>query len=244
MRTQSLPEEAEQHECRRQVRGDEERDEERVVLVDVPAQQLRQDHAVPEARDGEELGDALQEPEDGRLRVGDQRERERRHGAQASTRVRGPLWNQARTNAPRPRQQRGDAVLDVVVGRSGLVAREEAGKRLGGLDPIDHGDDQQEHAHDGGPDREQASGAWVHRRTPWASRFRPSRTAPGAAVLRRALRGSTWTGPGKFGPPGVRPARRGPDGQDWPVRALQLRRVGDTDRWINPSGRRRRRRAG
>src|SRR6476660_5175395 len=70
--------------------------------MDVPAQQLGQDHAVPEARDGEELGDALQEAEEGRLRVRDQRERERRHEAQASTCVRGPLWNQAKTNAPMP----------------------------------------------------------------------------------------------------------------------------------------------
>ena len=39
IRTQSLPEEAEQDERRREMRRDEERDEELVVLVDVPAEQ-------------------------------------------------------------------------------------------------------------------------------------------------------------------------------------------------------------
>ena len=101
MRTQSRRKNAEQHERRRQMRGDEERDEERVVLVDVPAEQARQDHAVAEARDREELAEALQQPQQDGLGVGDQRERQREH-AQASARVRGPLWNQASTNAPTP----------------------------------------------------------------------------------------------------------------------------------------------
>src|SRR5213075_1858124 len=61
------PEEAEQDERRRQVRRDEEGDEVRVVLVDVPAEQARQDHAVAQARDRKELRHALKQPEDDRL---------------------------------------------------------------------------------------------------------------------------------------------------------------------------------
>src|SRR5438477_503020 len=49
------PEEAEQNERGCQVRGDEEGEEVLVVLVDVPAEQPREDHAVPEARDREQL---------------------------------------------------------------------------------------------------------------------------------------------------------------------------------------------
>ena len=45
------PEEGQQDEGRGQMGGHEERDEERVVLMDVPAEQLREDHAVAEAGD-------------------------------------------------------------------------------------------------------------------------------------------------------------------------------------------------
>ena len=51
--------------------GDEEGEEEVVVLVDVPAEQAGRDHAVAEAGDREGLGDALQQPEDDGLEVGD-----------------------------------------------------------------------------------------------------------------------------------------------------------------------------
>ena len=67
------PEEEEQHDRRREVGRDEEGDEVIVVLVDVPAEQLREDHAVPEARDREELGHALQQTEHDRLQIGDRR---------------------------------------------------------------------------------------------------------------------------------------------------------------------------
>src|SRR5262249_49269062 len=67
-----VPEEAEQHEGGREVGRDEEGEEVLVVLVDVPAEQAREDDAVPEARDREELGDALQEPQDDRLGIRDQ----------------------------------------------------------------------------------------------------------------------------------------------------------------------------
>ena len=77
------PEEPEQDERGREVRRDEEGDEVLVVLVDVPAEELRQDHAVAEARDREELGHALEQPEDDRPRVGDQRERGSRGGCRA-----------------------------------------------------------------------------------------------------------------------------------------------------------------
>ena len=100
MRTQSRQKNAEQDERRRQVRGDEERDEVVVVLLDVPAEQPRQDHAVAEARDREQLAEPLQEPEQDRLRVRDQRERHCRITRLPD--VRGPVWNHASTNAPSP----------------------------------------------------------------------------------------------------------------------------------------------
>ena len=65
------PEEEEQHDRRRKMRRDEEREEELVVLMDVPADEPREDDAVAEARDGEELGHALQQPEHRRLEVAD-----------------------------------------------------------------------------------------------------------------------------------------------------------------------------
>jgi hypothetical protein len=67
------PEEPQQNESRGEVSRDEEGDEVRVVLVDVPAEELRQDDAVAEARDREELRDALDQPEDDGLAVGDER---------------------------------------------------------------------------------------------------------------------------------------------------------------------------
>ena len=114
-----------------------------VVLVDVPAEQARQDHAVAEARDGEELAEALQQAEQDRLPVGDQRERSCEHAVRPPVRVRGPVWNQASTNAPRPSSERGDAVLDVVVRRAGLVAGEEARQRLRRLGEVDDRDHDQ-----------------------------------------------------------------------------------------------------
>src|SRR5205085_197484 len=67
------PEEDEQDDRRGEVRRDEEGEEVGVVLVDVPAQDARQDDAVAEARDREELGHALEQAEDHGLPVGDQR---------------------------------------------------------------------------------------------------------------------------------------------------------------------------
>ena len=71
--------------------GDEEGDEVRVVLVDVPADEPGEDHAVPETRDGEQLGDALEQTQDDRLEVGDHA----RFGFD-------PDWNQAKASTARP----------------------------------------------------------------------------------------------------------------------------------------------
>src|SRR5258708_1487484 len=79
------------------MRRNEERQEVLVVLVDVPAEQPRQDHAVPEARHREELGDSLEEPEDDRPRVGDQREEN--HAVEARF---GPERNQAKAKQASP----------------------------------------------------------------------------------------------------------------------------------------------
>ena len=73
IRIQSAPEEPEQDERRRQVGRHEEGEEEVVVLVDVPAEQPRQDHAVPERRDRERLLTPWSRPEDRGLAVADHR---------------------------------------------------------------------------------------------------------------------------------------------------------------------------
>jgi hypothetical protein len=65
------PEEDEQHDRGGQVGGDQKGQEELVVLVDIPAHELRQDHAMTEARDRERLGDALEQAEDHPLEVRD-----------------------------------------------------------------------------------------------------------------------------------------------------------------------------
>ena len=89
------------------VGGDQEGEEVVVVLVDVPAEQARQDDAVPEARDRKRLGDALERAEDRPLEVGDGvHERLRLAGG---GRVEGPVWNQAKTKQPMPRMRASDA---------------------------------------------------------------------------------------------------------------------------------------
>ena len=93
-----VPEEAEQHERRREMRRDEEGDEVVVVLVDVPPEELRQDHAVAEARDREKLGDALEQAEEDRLPVRDER---RRDGQVGDVRF-SPVWNHAYTRHAAP----------------------------------------------------------------------------------------------------------------------------------------------
>ena len=77
------PEEHEQDDRGGEMRRHEEGEEELVVLVDVPASEPRQDHAVPEARDREGLRRALEEAEYHRLEVRDRvmrRERQVREG--------------------------------------------------------------------------------------------------------------------------------------------------------------------
>ena len=71
IRTQSRQKNAEQHERGRKVQRDEKRQEVRRVLVDVPPEELREDHRVTEARHGEELGHALQQAEHRRVEVAD-----------------------------------------------------------------------------------------------------------------------------------------------------------------------------
>ena len=94
-----MTEETEQDERGGEMRRDEEGQEVLVVLVDVPAEQLRQDHAVAEARDREELRDALEQSQDDRLGVGDQLGDD--HGDAAFVRC-GPLRNQAKTRQASP----------------------------------------------------------------------------------------------------------------------------------------------
>jgi hypothetical protein len=65
-----LEEEEEKHRGGGAVGGDEEGEEVFVVLMDVPAEQLRCDHRVAEAGDRERLGDPLQEAEHDRLEEG------------------------------------------------------------------------------------------------------------------------------------------------------------------------------
>ena len=81
-----------------------------------------------EARDREELGDALQQPEDDRPRVGDQRGDDHAAGGRRF----GPVRNQAKHEAGQPEQERRDAVLDVVVARSRLVPGKKPGSDFAG----------------------------------------------------------------------------------------------------------------
>src|SRR5207245_2286616 len=93
-----MPEEPEQDDGGGEVGRHEEGDEVVVVLVDVPPEQLREDDAVAEARDGKELRDALEQAEHDRLRVADGR-----CGDDHSEAARfGPVWNQAKASAARP----------------------------------------------------------------------------------------------------------------------------------------------
>ena len=87
------PEEDEQDDCGRQVRGHEEGDEVVVVLMDVPAQKLREDDAVSEARDREELRHPLEQAQDDRLPVGDRRRGD--HERSRCCDLSPPVWNQA-----------------------------------------------------------------------------------------------------------------------------------------------------
>ena len=65
-------EEDEEDGRRREVRGHEEGEEVGLVLAQMPAEELRQDDGMAEARDREQLGHALQETDDDRLEVADQ----------------------------------------------------------------------------------------------------------------------------------------------------------------------------
>src|SRR5919197_1308932 len=65
-------EEEEEHQRSREVRGDQEGEEIRLLLVQVPAEQLREDDRVAEARDREQFGDALQQADHDRLEVADE----------------------------------------------------------------------------------------------------------------------------------------------------------------------------
>src|SRR5262249_7192927 len=65
------PEEADENERRREMRRDEEAEEVRLVLVDVPPDEPREDDAMSEARNREELRDALEQPEHRPLEVAD-----------------------------------------------------------------------------------------------------------------------------------------------------------------------------
>ena len=80
---------------------------------------------------------------------------ERRHEAHFE-RVRGPVWNQARRTRGERDSERGDAVLDVVVGGSASprrVAREEAGKRVGGLSEVHRRNHEQDTSRESGQQR-------------------------------------------------------------------------------------------
>ena len=67
---------------------------------------------MPEARDGEQLGDALQEPQDDRLGVGDQRGED--HAAGVARPFRAGL-EPREDEGGEPDEERSDAVLRVVM---------------------------------------------------------------------------------------------------------------------------------
>ena len=84
---------------------------------------------MPEARDGKELGDALQEPQDDRLGVGDQRGEGSRAGGGSAL---GPGAEPCEDEAGEPDQERRDAVLGVVVARACLMPRKKPGSDFAG----------------------------------------------------------------------------------------------------------------
>src|SRR5581483_7939542 len=94
------PEEPEQDDCRREMRRDEEGEEVRILLVNVPTDELRKDDAMAEARDGKELGNALEKAEHRPLEVAD-----RHYVVRARF---GPVLNQA--NARQASPTRNDAM--------------------------------------------------------------------------------------------------------------------------------------
>ncbi len=147
------PEEPEQHERRREVGRDEEGEEVLVVLVDVPAEQLRQDHAVPEARDREELGDALQEPR-GRSPAGRRSARRgsRRAGRAASGRVR----NQAKTRQASPTRNAAIPCFTWWWLEPAWWPGKKPGSDFAGSRPVDDRDRDQDDPGDDGERDEQA----------------------------------------------------------------------------------------
>jgi hypothetical protein len=118
------------------VRRDQEGEEEVVVLMDVPAQQARQDHAVAERGNRERLGDALQQAEDRRLEVADGRS----PGSGDFVARRRPGLEPGVGEGREGDGEGGDAVLDVVVVRLGVsgadVPGEEGGQRVRGLGEV------------------------------------------------------------------------------------------------------------
>jgi hypothetical protein len=71
-------------------------------------------------------------------------------GCASGSRARGT--EPGKDEARQPDQERGDAVLDVVVARPRLVARQPRGQRLRRLDPVDDCEhDQRETDEDGKP---------------------------------------------------------------------------------------------
>src|SRR5262245_13828259 len=95
------PEEDKEHDRGREVRRDEEGDEVLVVLVDVPAEQAREDDAVAKARDRKQLGDALEQSQDDRLEVAD-RCCCGDHAADCRAFRSPPDWNHAKTRSATP----------------------------------------------------------------------------------------------------------------------------------------------
>ncbi len=112
-------EEEEEDDCRGEMRRDEESQEVRLVLVEIPAEQLREDHGVAEARDREELGHALQETDDDRLEVGDQVSAggEDHLAGRHRAGLARPGSEPREREAGEPEEDRGDPVLHVMVAR-------------------------------------------------------------------------------------------------------------------------------
>jgi hypothetical protein len=137
-----LEEEEEEDDGGRHVGGDEEGEKEFVVLVDVPAEQPRQDHSVTEARDRERLGGSLEQAKDHRLKVGDRvHEVPQLSGSRGRTGLEPGEYEGA--NSKHECEQR---VLAVVMSGSRLVTGEERWQRAGWLGQVDHPDHDQHDA--------------------------------------------------------------------------------------------------
>ena len=107
---------------------------------------------MPEARDREQLGDALQQPQNDRLWVRDQVCEDHVSAVERF----GPVWNQANAKQARPTRKAAMPCLTWWWLDPAWWPGKKLGSELRRLGPVDDRDHDQDDADDDGEDREQA----------------------------------------------------------------------------------------